>query len=295
MSWTPNFEDFGISNIPTPSTKKILKGGFEKAINNVTTIKVGKNRAAKIRKAASARVKITDKENTVKEVKTRGTWKSSITGKEYRSKARAYAAGEAAKRQTGKINLNNPEEEYIYRKATEKAEETKELNKKRKEIRDYYKSKGEKVNLRNKKKGEIKALYEQVQRNKEIEKRNAEIEKQMEYADEFEYDEDEWEEVERPKTVKRTKELNEIPVYWEDFDGKIIQNPWAWEHGSGSWLYVHGYDYWDLNRLLFDLDVVCSDGNSSRMFIEYALANVPRLCKYTLAEAENGEWHIYFK
>lgn len=284
MSWTPNFEDFGMSNISTTKT-----------IKKATTIKVDKKRASNIRKAAYKREKLANEENIVKEVVTRGTWKSSITGKEYSSKARAYSAGEAAKRQTGRINLANSAEEEIYNKTTERAKESIELIEKRKEIKEYYKSKGEDINLRNKKQVEIKVLYDQIQHNKEIEKRNKEIEKQLEDDDEWEYDEDEWEEVERPKFVKKVKEMNDIPVYWEDFDGMVIQNPWAWEHGSGSWLYVHGYDYWDLNRLLFDLDVVCNDNHTSREFIEYALSHIPRLCKYVLSEAENGEWHIYFR
>lgn len=46
----------------------------------------------------------------------------------------------------------------------------------------------------------------------------------------------------------------EIPndITWYDFSGTDVQNPLIWWHESGSWLYAHGYDDWELDHLMED-------------------------------------------
>lgn len=295
--WSLDFNNMGamFGEEPAKTESKAVKPSY----------KINRTRKKELGEMAhkAAKKYFADPED-VREIKKTGEWYSPVTGKSYRGKSRAISAGKRSQIMTKKYiekNYNEFEKEFLEEKL-DKATTTLEYAKKRKELRKWYKELGKSdeevrdIMKRNSDRSKVDELYRSMENYKANPQDFGDDTEEEEVWEEWEnFDEDEWIEVEKPKRVKRTKELNDIPVYWEDFDGMIIQNPWAWEHGSGSWLYIHGYDYWDLNKLLFDLDNISRDNHTSREFIEYALSHIPRLCKYILDEAENGEWHIYYK
>lgn len=254
--------------VSTPKVGSSIVTGAHTNVTSIPKVSVPKKNREVSRKAKAAARKLY-KENTVKEVKSRGTWKSAVTGKEYRSKARALAAGKRSQEMLRNKRFDNWEERKQYLEDLE-----------------IYIEKFQTQEVKRKKKAaEKKALKEKI---KEIEARNAQYEKALEEFDE--YEEDEWEDAEAE--VTREPYEDELRVYWEDVSHGLIGNPWYYEHGSGSWLYNHGYDSWNLVDLIKRPDESSEDGHTNREFVEQALKDSPYGATYEVYEDENGVPHI---
>lgn len=200
----------------------------------------------------------------------KGMWRSNITGNYYSSREAAMHAGYNAKYRAEHRNYSNPELQAYYEEKLKSRQESYEAQKAKRE---------EKARLK-----------------KEIEERNARMEQALEEMDEFEYDEDEWETVETTKEEVKPVE-DSIIVYWEDVSHGIIGNPYAWLHDSGSWLYAHGFDAWDLTELIKDPYWRSSSDNHTNLeFVEVALRDSQYGIKYSVyQDLRTNEYSIVSK
>ena len=84
-------------------------------------------------------------------------------------------------------------------------------------------------------------------------------------------------------------------ISWYDFTGTEVQNTNIWWHDSGSWLYAHGYDDWDVEELLqYKSDVVkpYDDYNHTTVDFFNILFTTPAFSMYELKE-EDGRHKIF--
>ncbi len=253
MAWTVDFNMFGEQTELQKQLNKVERAE-RKALSSA--------RKKQIRKRATQARRIIEKENTVKEIVSKGVFKSSITGKTYKHRDEAYKAGERAKERAKNPKYQDEESKKYYQEELKKRQEAAE------------------------KRAEIKRIKEQNER----------IEQALEEMDEFEYDEDEWETVETPKEEVKSVE-DSIIVYWEDVSHGIIGNPYAWLHDSGSWLYAHGFDAWDLTELIKDPYWRSSSDNHTNLeFVEVALRDSQYGIKYSVyQDPRTNEYSIVSK
>ena len=248
MAWTVDFGALGLTELE----KQINK--VERAEKKTLT----KARKKQLRKKATQARKILEKENTVKEIVSKGMFKSSITGKLYRHKDEAYRAGERAKERARKPLYKDEASKQFYNEELKKRQEAAE---KRAEIR-------------------------------RIEEDNKRYEQHLDEMDEWEpVDEGEWEEVQNHADDK-PQVTEDIYCYWDDVKHGLIGNPWYYLHTSGSWLYVNGYDDWNLTKLMDNPYWTSEDGHTNRDFVEQALKDSPLGMQYEVVEDDNGNPYI---
>lgn len=83
---------------------------------------------------------------------------------------------------------------------------------------------------------------------------------------------------------------------WEMFRRTEVHNEGIWWHDNGSWLYAHGYDYWDTSELLRDdMNFQYDDFYHTTRDFFGVLFTIPAYVQYELGQDKDGEWHIYHK
>lgn len=90
-------------------------------------------------------------------------------------------------------------------------------------------------------------------------------------------------------------EKGRIPkvITWSMFQGTELQNNQIWWHDSGSWLYAHGYDDWNLSELLQDdMFYTYDDYNHTTSDFFDVLAILPKFSNYELAQNAYGEYRL---
>lgn len=255
MAWTVDFGMFGEETELQKQLNKVERAE-RKALSSA--------RKKQIRKRATQARKTLEKENTVKEIVSKGMFKSSITGKLYKHRDEAYKAGERAKERAKNPKYQDEESKKYYEEELKKRQEAAE------------------------KRAEIKRIKEQNER----------IEKALEEMDEFEpeeeYNEDEWEDTFMKGEDYKKPIEDSLIVMWEDVSHGIIGNYYAWSHDTGSWLYDHGFDYWDLTELIKDpywrssldnhtnLEFVTIALRDSQYGIKYDVYQDPRTNEYSI-------------
>jgi hypothetical protein len=199
----------------------------------------------------------------------KGMWRSNITGNYYSSKEAALQAGYNAKYRAEHRRYSNPELQEYYEEKLKSRQESYEAQKAKRE---------EKARLK-----------------QEIEERNARMEQALKEMDEFEYNEDEWEEVQnRPE--EKPQVTGDLWVTWDSVKHGLIGNKWYWMHETGSWLYSQGYHEWNLIELIKDPYWTSElDNHTNLEFVEQALKDSPLGMQYEIAEDKNGVPYIAHK
>lgn len=90
-------------------------------------------------------------------------------------------------------------------------------------------------------------------------------------------------------------EIGKFPKFltWLMFSGTPLHNNLVWWHGSGSWLYAHGYDDWDVNELFSDdMDFGYDDYNHTTADFFDVMFSIPKFSNYELVKDDNGCYRI---
>lgn len=212
-----------------------------------------------------------------------GKYRSNITRRLYDTKEEAIRAGKISQSWARRRSENSS---GIYEEAFEKKEKQIEFNNDLASARKEYK---EEAKANGMDKDTIKLVLKALGRNPEMIRAAAEnLGVELEEDD---YDEDEWEEAEISVSSREQKEVtDDLWVYWEQVSHGLIGNSYYYLHRSGSWLYNHGYDGWNLTSLIKDPYTESEDGHTNLDFIEQALkdSGLP----YEIAYDENEEPYI---
>ena len=82
-------------------------------------------------------------------------------------------------------------------------------------------------------------------------------------------------------------------VTWSMFAGTELHNNYLWWHDSGSWLYAHGYDDWEVEELMTDdMNFQYDDYNHTTADFFRVMFTIPRFSDYELTKDAYGNYKI---
>ena len=80
---------------------------------------------------------------------------------------------------------------------------------------------------------------------------------------------------------------------WDMFIKTELHKETVWWHGSGSWLYAHGYDDWVVEELFEDsMDFEYDDYKHTTANFFEVMFGIPKFSSYEIKKDDNGEYKI---
>ena len=102
-------------------------------------------------------------------------------------------------------------------------------------------------------------------------------------------------EVEKYNKRRIAYEKGKFPknLTWFMFSNTELHQEAVWWHGSGSWLYAHGYDDWFVDDLFSeDMDFAYDDYNHTTADFFDVMFGIPKFSNYELIKDDNGQYKI---